>query len=225
MTTTTPRLARHICLAAVNIPAHMTDPASASAPSLAIAHLLDDLADALRVYDRLTRQGTEASETPIELTRLVPGDIRQQPSPIPSCDALVCGLALAGDRDDPGDIRAAIREILRACMPGTRIYAISCSSTTDRSVSREHLMHLMRACEKARCTWSGGLALNDAAAIAAQTCAPRMGILRRTRSEAIDRLIMAVRCGIPLDTDGPAHVLVVQPTRSARLLTYLHQRA
>lgn len=226
MTPTTTHLARHICLVSLDTPTEAGNARTDDAGLRAVAHLLDDLADALGVYDRLTRQSSDTPGTPVTLQR-VSGDVRAWPSHVSPCDALVLGLRVDNGSDAAADafVREELSNLLDACDPGTRLYALACSVPSDTASAREQLNRIAQACEASPCTWSGGLALGGAPAIATQARAPRMGVLRRARSEAIDQLIMAIRCGRFLDTAGPEHVLPVRPTCTARLLTFLQQRA
>ena len=217
---------RKHCLVSLGTSAEAVIARTDDAASRAIAHLLDDLADALGVYDRLTRQSSDTPGTPVTLQR-VPSDVRAWPSRVSPCDALVLGLRVDNGPNAATDafVREALSNLLGACDPGTRLYTLACSVPSNPASAHEQLSRIAHACEASPCTWSGGLALGGAPAIAAQARAPRMGVLRRARSEAIDRLIMAIRCGMSLDTAGPGHILPVRPTCTARVLTFLQQRA
>lgn len=226
MAPATTHLAHHICLVSLDAPTETGNARTDDAGSRAVAHLLDDLADALRVYDRLTRQSSETPGAPVTLQR-APAGARTRPSLVSSCDALVLGLSVGDGSDAAVGALAheALSGLLDACDPGTRLYALACGVPSDPVSAHEQLNRIARACEASPCIWSGGLALGGAVAIATQAHAPRMGILRRARSEAIDQLIMAIRCGMSLDTADPEHILPVRPTCAARVLTFLQQRA
>ena len=55
--------------------------------------------------------------------------------------------------------------------------------------------HLREACERRGLSWCGGIVVCTGAGIAALCHSPRMGLLRRPLSEAMDKLVGAVRMG------------------------------
>ena len=65
------------------------------------------------------------------------------------------------------------------------------------SPERAHTVvgHLREACERRGLSWCGGIVVCTGAGIAALCRSPRMGLLRRPFSEAMDKLVGAVRMG------------------------------
>lgn len=58
---------------------------------------------------------------------------------------------------------------------------------------------LRQACELRRLTWCGGVVVCADSGIAALRHSPRMGLLRRPFSEAMDKLVGAVRMGCSIE--------------------------
>ena len=58
---------------------------------------------------------------------------------------------------------------------------------------------LRQACELRRLTWCGGVVVCADSGIAALRHSPRMGLLRRPFSEAMDKLVGAVRMGCSVE--------------------------
>ena len=58
---------------------------------------------------------------------------------------------------------------------------------------------LRQACELRRLTWCGGVIACTGSGIAALRHSPRMGLLRRPFSEAMDKLVGAVRIGCSIE--------------------------
>lgn len=58
---------------------------------------------------------------------------------------------------------------------------------------------LREACELRKLTWCGGVAICAGSGIAALRHSPRMGLLRRPFSEAMDKLVGAVRMGCSVE--------------------------
>ena len=87
------------------------------------------------------------------------------------------------------------------CLGGTetRVYVVvqaGCGSP-----EREHTVvgHLREACERRELSWCGGIVICTGAGIAALCRSPRMGLLRRPFSEAMDKLVGAVRMGCSVE--------------------------
>ena len=58
---------------------------------------------------------------------------------------------------------------------------------------------LREACELRKLTWCGGVVICAGSGIAALRHSPRMGLLRRPFSEAMDKLVGAVRMGCSVE--------------------------
>lgn len=116
-------------------------------------------------------------------------------------DAVVIGLAADAERGAPPELPT-----------GARVYAVCVTGGADPAPALDALDGLAKRCAAAGLSWRGGLAVTDAAAVAASAGAPRMGWRRRRVSEAVDRLVAAIRAG----ADFP--VEAVSPSRYARLM-------
>lgn len=69
------------------------------------------------------------------------------------------------------------------------------------SPKRAHTVvgHLREACERRGLSWCGGIVVCTGAGVAALRRSPRMGLLRRPFSEAVDKLVGAVRMGCSVE--------------------------
>jgi len=65
--------------------------------------------------------------------------------------------------------------------------------------ARETAVRLHKACERHDQLWCGGVAICAGSGIAALRHSPRMGLLRRPFSEAMDKLVGAVRMGCSVE--------------------------
>ena len=81
---------------------------------------------------------------------------------------------------------------------GMRIYAICTTNECDPGQAHLSLEVLRLFCRENNLVWGGGLCVAGAAAVAAFAHTERMGRKRRGCSEAIDRLIGAVRAGLSI---------------------------
>lgn len=153
------------------LPRHVALVDGAPAPNAPTALVRADLAEALPVYARLA--GIEAPE-------LV--DVRSA-CDLDNCDTVL--LVLPAESDDT----------VPALPPGTRVYAVAVAPGRDPALARARLASARQQCEKLGARWMGGLALGGAEMVARTTRSPRMGWLRRRRSEAEDRLLMALLAG------------------------------
>lgn len=70
-----------------------------------------------------------------------------------------------------------------------------------RSPERAHTVvgHLREACERRGLSWCGGIVVCTGTGIAALCHSPRMGLLRRPFSEAMDKLVGAARMGCSVE--------------------------
>ncbi|WP_455139612.1 hypothetical protein [Thermophilibacter sp.] len=116
-------------------------------------------------------------------------------------DAAVLGLATGAEM-------GALPEL----PPGARVYAVCVTDGTDPAPALDALGELARRCAAAGLAWRGGLAVIDADVVARAVRCPRMGWRRRRVSEAIDRLVAAIRAGADFPTEA------VDPSRYARLM-------
>lgn len=143
----------------------------APSPNAPTVLVRTDLTEALPVYAHLA--GVEAPE-------LV--DVRGARD-FGGCDTVL--LVLSAESDDA----------VPALPAGVKIYAVAITSGHDPAPAHERLATAREQCEKLGARWMGGLALGGAEMVARTTRSPRMGWLRRRRSEAEDRLLMALLGG------------------------------
>ena len=145
--------------------------------------LLWDLQDAIAAYAQLS--GT-ALPRPIDLKANGTG----------AADGMV--LAIEDVADD--ETLTAIEQALeRFGSTGTRVYAVIRAAQQDAEQARGTAVRLHKACERHDQLWCGGVAICAGSGIAALRHSPRMGLLRRPFSEAIDKLVGAVRMGCSVE--------------------------
>ncbi len=142
--------------------------------------LLWDLQDAIAAYARLS--GT-ALPYPVDLGTNDAGGV-------------VDGIVLAIEDVADDETLTGIEQTLeRFGGTGTRVYAVI--RTTQEGAEQAHgtAARLHKACERHNQLWCGGVAICADSGIAALRHSPRMGLLRRPFSEAMDKLVGAVRTG------------------------------
>lgn len=141
--------------------------------------LLWDLQDAIAAYAQLS------------------GTVLPRPIGLEADDAgAVDGMVLAVDDAFDDEAMSVVEQALD-CLGGTetRVYVVvqvGCGSP-----ERAHTVvgRLREACERRGLSWCGGIVVCTGAGIAALRRSPRMGLLRRPFSEAMDKLVGAVRMG------------------------------
>lgn len=156
-----------------------------------VGHLLADLAEALGVYARAYGRG--------------------KPPELVSSDDVgsLCGdVVVLGAAAGRGACAASVPE-------GARVYAVVTTPSLDGVEARPTTASLERACAGRGALWSGALVVGDEAWQLRWAAAPRMGWRRRGTSEAVDRLIAAVRTG----ADFPSEL--VRPALPRRVLRAL----
>ena len=145
--------------------------------------LLWDLQDAIAAYAQLS--GT-ALPRPVDLKAN-------------DTDA-VDGMVLAVDDAFDDEAMIAVEQILdRLRNTETRIYVVVQALSKNNKQADEVLDHLYRACILRDLTWCGGVVICAGSGIAVLRRSPRMGLLRRPFSEAIDKLVGAVRMGCSVE--------------------------
>ena len=172
---------------------------------------LDDFEDALLAYARYGK-GPAAGAPNILRSRLRPDGACEHPdgqtgaAGFEGVGAVVIAYPVAG-----GELPSPVPRMLTAhafCRPdgqGPLLYAIAATARPDPGVAAASFERLAPLCPPAGFAWQGGLAIGDGALAASAMGCARMGILRRSVSEATDRLILRVRCG------GPAGVIPTAP--------------
>lgn len=146
--------------------------------------LLWDLQDAIAAYAQLS--GTVLPH-PIDLEADDSGSV---------ADGIV--LAIEDVADD--ETLTAIEQALeRFGGTGTRVYAAIRAAQEGTEQARGTAVRLHKACERHDQLWCGGVAICTGSGIAALRHSPRMGLLRRPFSEAMDKLVGAVRMGCSVE--------------------------
>lgn len=145
--------------------------------------LLWDLQDAIAAYAQLS--GTELPR-PIDLEADDAG--------------VVDGMVLAVDDAFDDEAMIAVEEILnRFGNTETRIYVVVQAASKNNKQADEVLDRLYRACILRDLPWCDGVVICAGGGIAALRHSPRMGLLRRPFSEAMDKLVGAVRMGCSIE--------------------------
>lgn len=145
--------------------------------------LLWDLQDAITAYAQLS--GT-ALPHPVDLEADDAGAV----------DGMV--LAIEDVADD--ETLTAIEQALeRFGGTGTRVYAAIRAAQEGAKQARGTAVRLHEACERLDQLWCGGVVVCAGSGIAALRHSPRMGLLRRPFSEAMDKLVGAVRMGCSIE--------------------------
>lgn len=145
--------------------------------------LLWDLQDAIAAYARL-------SDT-----------VLPHPVDLKADDAgAVDGMVLAVDDAFDDEAMTAVEQILdRLGGTGTRVYAMIQAAQEGAEQARGAAVRLHKACERQGQLWCGGVVICAGSGIAALRRSPRMGLLRRPFSEAMDKLVGAVRMGCSIE--------------------------
>ena len=145
--------------------------------------LLWDLQDAIAAYAQLS------------------GTALPRPVNLKSNDAVaVDGMVLAVDDAFDDEAMTAVEQILdRFGGTGTRVYAMIQAAQEGAEQARGAAVRLHKTCERQGQLWCGGVVICAGGGIAALRHSPRMGLLRRPFSEAMDKLVGAVRMGCSVE--------------------------
>ena len=173
--------------------------------------LLWDLQDAIAAYAQLS--GT-ALPRPVDLEA-------------DDADNVADGVVLAIEDVADDEAMIAAEQILdRLGNTETRIYVVVQAASKNNKQADEVLDRLYRACLLRDLPWCDGVVICAGSGIAALRRSPRMGLLRRPFSEAMDKLVGAVRMGCSVehaqklggaatggvDTDGMVRATSALPT-------------
>lgn len=141
--------------------------------------LLWDLQDAIAAYAQLS------------------GTVLPRPVDLKADDAgAVDGMVLAVDDAFDDEAMIAVEQILdRLGNTEARVYVVVQTLSKNNKQADEVLDRLYRACILRDLPWCGGIVVCTGAGIAALRRSPRMGLLRQPFSEAMDKLVGAVRMG------------------------------
>lgn len=146
--------------------------------------LLWDLQDAIAAYARLS--GTVLP---------YPVDLKAN-----DADAAADGIVLAVENvPDDESMSVAQRALDRFGDTETRVYVVVQAGCGHTEEAHLFIKRLRQACELRKLTWCGGVVVCTGAGIAALCRSPRMGLLRRPFSEAMDKLVGAVRMGCSVE--------------------------
>lgn len=145
--------------------------------------LLWDLQDAIAAYAQLS--GT-ALPHPVDL----------KANSADTADGIVLAVEDMPDDEAMTDIEKALN---RFGDTGTRVYVVVQAICERTEGARMLIERLRQACELRRLTWCGGVIACTGSGIAKLRHSPRMGILRRPFSEAMDKLVGAVRMGCSVE--------------------------
>lgn len=144
--------------------------------------LLWDLQDAIAAYAQLS------------------GTVLPHPVDLKANDTDADGIVLAVENvPDDESMSVAQRALDRFGNTGARVYVVVQASCGHTEEAHLYIEHLRQACELRRLTWCGGVIACTGSGIAALRHSPRMGLLRRPFSEAIDKLVGAVRMGCSIE--------------------------
>lgn len=145
--------------------------------------LLWDLQDAIAAYAQLS--GTA-----------LPHPVNLKADGVGAVD----GMVLAVDDAFDDEAMIAVEQILdRLRNTETRIYVVVQALSKNNKQADELLDRLYRACILRDLPWCGGVAICAGSGIAVLRRSPRMGLLRRPFSEAMDKLVGAVRMGCSVE--------------------------
>lgn len=113
---------------------------------------------------------------------------------------VVDGMVFAVDDAFDDEATIAIEQVLdRFGDTETRVYVVVQALSKNNKQADEVLDHLYRACILRDLPWCGGVVVCAGSGIAALRHSPRMGLLRRPFSEAMDKLVGAVRMGCSIE--------------------------
>ena len=167
-----------------DVPKTLHNIAFVSIPESAdLEFLLWDLQDAIAAYAQLS------------------GTALPRPVNLKSNDAVaVDGMVLAVDDAFDDEAMTAVEQILdRFGGTGTRVYAVIRAAQEGAEQARGAAVRLHKTCERQGQLWCGGVVICAGGGIAALRHSPRMGLLRRPFSEAMDKLVGAVRMGCSIE--------------------------
>lgn len=167
-----------------DVPKTLHNIAFVSIPESAdLEFLLWDLQDAIAAYARL-------SDT-----------VLPHPVDLKANDAgAVDGMVLAVDDAFDDEAMIAVEQILdRLGNTETRVYVVVQALSNNAKQTDEVLDRLYRACLLRDLPWCDGIVVCTGTGIAALRHSPRMGLLRRPFSEAMDKLVGAVRMGCSIE--------------------------
>lgn len=181
-------------------------------PEVTLAHLADDLEEALDAYERFATRsawGTPGGTRRFRVER-VPLGASGPKAPIEQILGPTAPLAPS------------------LTAPRRLIYAIAASDDASCAPAVSALEALERSCAPHDIAWGGGVAIGGGRLILPFAHHPRMGFMRRARSERLDELIAAIRsgCSVSALPDGaPTGVIAARCPVPAPLYPLISQLA
>lgn len=167
-----------------DVPKTLHNIAFVSIPESAdLEFLLWDLQDAIAAYAQLS--GT-AFPHPVDL----------KANSADTADGIVLAVEDMTDDEAMADIAKALDHFGNT---GMRVYVVVQATCERAEGAHTFVERLRQACELRRLTWCGGVIAYTGSGIAALRHSPRMGLLRRPFSEAMDKLVGAVRMGCSVE--------------------------
>lgn len=167
-----------------NVPKTLHNIAFVSIPESAdLEFLLWDLQDAIAAYAQLS--GT-----------VLPHPVDLKANSADAADGIVLAVEDMTDDEAMADIAKALD---RFGDTGTRVYVVVRAACERSEGARMLIERLRQACELRRLTWCGGVIACTGSGFAALRHSPRMGLLRRPFSEAMDKLVGAIRMGCSVE--------------------------
>ncbi len=152
--------------------------------SVDLEFLLWDLQDAIAAYAQLS--GT-ALPRPVDLKA-------------DNADGVADGIVLGVNDAFDDEAMASVEQILnRLKNTDARVYVVVQALAKNTKQADEALDRLYRACLLRDLAWCDGVVVCAGGGIAALRHSPRMGLLRRPFSEAMDKLVGAVRMGCSIE--------------------------
>lgn len=167
-----------------DVPKTLQTIAYISVPNSAdLEFLLWDLQDAIAAYAQFS---DTALPRPVDLEADDAGAV----------DGIVLAIE---DMADDETLTAIEQALERFGGTGTRVYAAIRAAQEGAKQARGTAVRLHKACERHDQLWCGGVVVCAGSGIAALRHSPRMGLLRRPFSEAMDKLVGAVRMGCSVE--------------------------
>lgn len=167
-----------------DVPKTLQTIAYISVPNSAdLEFLLWDLQDAIAAYAQFS---DTALPRPVDLEADDAGAV----------DGMVLAIE---DMADDETLTAIEQALERFGGTGTRVYAAIRAAQEGAKQARGTAVRLHKACERHDQLWCGGVVVCAGSGIAALRHSPRMGLLRRPFSEAMDKLVGAVRMGCSVE--------------------------
>ena len=152
--------------------------------SVDLEFLLWDLQDAIAAYAQLS--GT-ALPRPVDLKA-------------DNADGVADGIVLGVNDAFDDEAMTSVEQILnRLKNTDARVYVVVQALSKNTKQADEALDRLYRACLLRDLAWCDGVVVCAGSGIAALRHSPRMGLLRRPFSEAMDKLVGAVRMGCSIE--------------------------